>query len=75
MQGSSSGRSSLRILYAKARGLVWQPTPVFLPEKSHGQRRLAEAVVHEVTRVGHDSVTKPPNHVSRGGKVGTHTRN
>jgi len=27
----------------------WQPTPVFLPEKSHGQRSL-QATVHEVTK-------------------------
>ena len=27
----------------------WQPTPVFLPGKSHGQRSLV-AVVHEVTK-------------------------
>ena len=33
-----------------------QPTLVFLPRKSHGQRR---ATVHGVTRVGHDLVTKP----------------
>ena len=28
---------------------VWQPIPVFLPEESHGQRRLA-ATVHRVTK-------------------------
>ena len=33
-----------------------QPTPVFLPGKSHGQRSLAE--VHVVARVRHDLVTK-----------------
>ena len=32
----------------------WQPTPVFLPEESHGQRKLAGYTVHEVTRVRHD---------------------
>ena len=26
---------------AKDLGLTWQPTPVFLPGKSHGQRSLA----------------------------------
>ena len=36
----------------------WQPTPVLLPGKSHGQRRLA-GYIHGVTRVGHDLVTKP----------------
>ena len=35
----------------------WQPTPVFLPGESHGQRSLA---VHGVARVGHDLTTKPP---------------
>ena len=33
----------------------WQPTPVFLPGKSHGLRSLAG---YEVTRVRHDLVTK-----------------
>jgi len=36
----------------------WQPTPVFLPGKSHGQRSLAGCIVHGVTRVGHDFATK-----------------
>ena len=31
----------------------WQPTPVFLPGKSHGQRSL-EATVRGSQRVGHD---------------------
>ena len=35
----------------------WQPTPVFLPGKSHEQRSLA-ATVHAVARVRHDLVTK-----------------
>ena len=34
-----------------------QPTPIFLPEESHGQRSLT---VHGVPRVGHDLATKPP---------------
>ena len=34
-----------------------QPTPVFLPEKSHGQRSLAGC---RVAIVGHDLATKPP---------------
>ena len=41
----------------------WQPTPVFLPGESHGQRSLAgfwTTAVHGVTRVGHDLATKPP---------------
>ena len=37
----------------------WQPTPVFLPRESHGQRSLA-GYSHGVTRVGHDLATKPP---------------
>ena len=36
----------------------WQPTSVFLPGESHGQRNLA--TVHGVARVGHDSAIKPP---------------
>ena len=27
----------------------WQPTPVFLPEESHGQRSVASYIVHGVT--------------------------
>ena len=37
----------------------WQPTPVFSPGESHAQRNLADYVVHGVTRVRHDLVTKP----------------
>ena len=36
----------------------WQPTPVFLPGKSLGQRSLA---VHGILRVRHDLATKPPH--------------
>ena len=32
----------------------WQPTPVFLPGESHGQRSLAGYTVRGVARVGHD---------------------
>ena len=32
----------------------WQPTPVFLPGKSHGQRRLAVYIPWGHERVGHD---------------------
>ena len=38
----------------------WHPTPVFLPEKFHGQRSLAGLTVHGVARVGHHLATKPP---------------
>ena len=35
----------------------WQPTPVFLPGESHGQRSLV-VTVHGIARVGHDLVTE-----------------
>ena len=35
----------------------WQPTPVFLPEKSH-DRETWWATMQRVTRFGHDLVTK-----------------
>ena len=35
----------------------WQPIPVFLPGKSHGQR-TCQATVHGVKRVGHNLATK-----------------
>ena len=46
--------------YLKYWRMKWQPTPVFLPGKAHGQRRLAGYVHEEVTRVRHDLATKPP---------------
>ena len=39
----------------------WQPTPVFLPGKSHEQRRWP-AIVHGVRRARHGLVTKLPHH-------------
>ena len=36
----------------------WQPTPVFLPGKSHEQGSLAGYTVYGVTKVGHDWVTE-----------------
>ena len=36
----------------------WQPTPVFLPAKSHGQRSLAGYSTWGCKTVGHDLVTK-----------------
>ena len=36
----------------------WQPTPVFLPGKSRGQRSLV-GTVHRVTRVRHNWTTEP----------------
>ena len=37
----------------------WQPTPVFLPGKSHGQRNLVGYSPRD-HRVGHDLATRPP---------------
>ena len=37
----------------------WQPTPVFLPGKSHGQRSLPGYSPWGCKRVGHNLVTKP----------------
>ena len=39
-------------------GRNWQPTPVLLPGKSHGQRILASYSPWDRKRVGHDWVTK-----------------
>ena len=36
----------------------WQPTPVFLPEQSHGQRSLADCSLWGSKRVRHNLVTK-----------------
>ena len=36
----------------------WQPTPVFLPGKSHGQRSLTGYSPWSCKRVRHDLVTK-----------------
>ena len=36
----------------------WQPTSVFLPGKSHGQRSLADYSPWDCKRVGHDFATK-----------------
>ena len=41
----------------RLRRRKWQPTPVFLPGDSHGQRSLAGYSLWH-TRVGHDLVTK-----------------
>ena len=42
-------------------GRKWQPTPVFLPEKFHGQRSLVGYNPWGRKRVGHDLVTKQHN--------------
>ena len=36
----------------------WQPTPVFMPSKSHGQRSLSNYSPWGHQRVGQDLVTK-----------------
>ena len=36
----------------------WQPTPVFLPGKFHGQRSLAVWQFKGPQKVGHDQVTE-----------------
>ena len=36
----------------------WQPTPVFLPGKSHGQRSFAGCSPWDHKRVGHNLATK-----------------
>ena len=42
----------------RSPGEKWQPTPVFLPGKSHGQRSLAGYRPWGLKRVRHDLVTK-----------------
>ena len=39
----------------------WQPSPIFLPEKSHGQRNLAGYSPYGHKRVGHNLVTNNKN--------------
>ena len=40
----------------------WQPTPVFLPGKSHGQRSLVGYSPRGHKRVRHELVTKQQQH-------------
>ena len=40
----------------------WQPTPVFLPGKAHGQRNLADNSPWGHKRVGYDLVTEQQQH-------------
>ena len=54
--GDASSKPGLGKIPWRRKG---QPTPVFLPGKSYGQRSLVGSV-HGVTRVRHDLVTKPP---------------
>ena len=43
----------------------WQPTPVFLPGKSHGQRSLEVYVPWGHKRVGHDLVPRQQQHSNK----------
>ena len=42
---------------------AWQPTPVFLPEKSHGQRSLAGYSSTGWQRVGNDKQLSTAQHI------------
>ena len=42
----------------------WQPTPVFLPRKSHGQRSLAGYSPWGHKSVRHDLVTKEQHNIN-----------
>ena len=53
-----TGRAPERHIHSWRR--KWQPTPVFLLEKSHGQRILAGWSPWGHKRVGHDLETTPP---------------
>ena len=41
----------------------WQPTPVFFPGKSHGQRRLAGHSPEGCKRAGHDLTIKQQQNI------------
>ena len=56
--GQEGDSSSVPQLGRSPAGGNWQPTPVFLPEKSHGQRSLAGHSAWHHKRVGHDLATK-----------------
>ena len=46
--------NTVKVIYNKPTANIWrrkwQPTPVFLPGKFHGQRSLAGYLVHGVTK-------------------------
>ena len=45
------GKEIMRMVGENGRGIrKWQPTPVLLPGKSHGQRSLVGYIVHEVAK-------------------------
>ena len=47
----------------------WQPAPVFLPRKSHGQRSLAGYSLRALKRVGYDLATKQLAHLPKNIRV------
>ena len=49
--------SSITFHFIDSRRRKWQPTPVLLPGKSHGQRSLVDCSSMGSLRVGHDWVT------------------
>ena len=57
IRGKKNIRETVLIIYWKKK---WQPTPVFLPGESHGQRRWAGYTVHGVAIVRCNSAAKPP---------------
>ena len=57
-QSKSSQRGAIKLLVIDIKWRrKWQPTPVVLPRKSHGQRSLA-GYSPWVTRVGHNWATE-----------------
>ena len=44
----------------------WQPTPVFLPGESHGQKSLASYSQMGLQRVGHNGVLTHTHTLTRG---------
>ena len=53
MQETKGGTGSI-LGSGRSRGRKWQPTPVFLPEKSHGHRNLAGYSPKDCKRVRQD---------------------
>ena len=49
---------------------IWQPTPIFLPRKSHEQRSLVGYIPWGCKRVGHDLVTKQQQSLETGYLIG-----
>ena len=59
--GKESTRQETRVWSLGQACLQWQSTPVFLPEKSHGQRSLVGSSPQGLIRVRHDWATKHSN--------------